>query len=167
MESLPDNAYIQFVTVDGTAAADNIVDLSHGVKGAHLKISVSRNGAQVSGAVLDGEGQAVVSPMVFIFLLDDPKKLRQMNLFTLNKPVNAKYSIKAIRPGKYRLFAVDWLALAASAGDTNGDDEDEMTKTLFNSAEEIEIKPGDRIVKDLTAIDKLPAKEPAHAAKNR
>jgi hypothetical protein len=39
-------------------------------------------------------------------------------------------------------------------------------KMLFNSAEEIQIKPGDRIVKDLKAIDKLPGKEPPHAAQD-
>jgi len=166
VEPMPDNAYIQSVTVDGTAAADNIVDLSHGVKGSHLKIAVSRNGAQVAGAVLDQAGQPIVSPMVVIYLVDDPKKMHQMDFGNLNRAVEGKYSINAIRPGKYRLFAVDMLTLAASAGDTDVD-EDEMSKAMFNSAEEIEIKPGDRIVKDLKAIDKLPGKEPAHAAQDR
>ena len=163
VEPLPENAYIQSVTLNDAPAVDNILDLSRGFKGAHLKIIVARNGAQVSGAVLDSDGKPVVSPLVIIFLVDDPKQLKQPDGDDLNRVIDGKYTLKAIRPGKYRLFAVDTLALFSSAGDTDHDD-DEALKTLFNSAEEIEIKPGDRIVKDLKAIDKIPAKEPTHGA---
>ena len=163
VEPLPENAYIQSVTLNDAPAVDNILDLSRGIKGAHLKIIVDRNGARVSGAVLDSDGKPVVSPLVMIFLVDDPKQLKQPDGDDLNRAIDGKYMLKAIRPGKYRLFAVDALALFSSAGDTDHDD-DEALKTLFNSAQEIEIKPGDRIVKDLKAIDKIPAKEPAHAA---
>jgi len=166
VEPMADNDYIQSITLDGKPAADNIVDLSHGVNGVHLKIAVSRNGAQVSGAVLDGQGQPVVSPMVFIFLADDPKKMKQMDSGA-NRAVGGKYSIKGIRPGKYRLFAVDILAMASAATDDDRDDDDELQKTMFNSAEEIEIKAGDNIVKDLKAIDKLPGKESPHAAQGQ
>ena len=113
--------------------------------------------------MLDSDGKPVVSPLVMIFLVDDPKQLKQPDGDDLNRAIDGKYTLQAIRPGKYRLFAVDTLALFSSAGDTDHDD-DEALKTLFNSAEEIEIKPGDRIVKDLKAIDKIPAKEPAHGA---
>lgn len=161
VEPLPENAYIQSVTLDGAPAADNILDLSHGAKGSHLKITVSRDGAQVSGSVLDGEGKPLVSPLVMIFLATDPKQMRQ-DSGDGNRATEGKYTIKAIRPGKYRLFAVDALELFSAVGDADHDD-DELMKALFNSAEEIEIKPGARIVKDLKAIDKPPGKEPPHA----
>ena len=162
VDPLPENAYIQSVTLDNTPAPDHILDFSHGVKGSHIKITVSRDGAQVSGTVLDQDGQPLVSPLVMIFLATDPKQLREMQPDNLHRATEGKYAIKAIRPGKYRLFALDLLTLASDAPDANSDD-DELMKMLFNSAEEIEIKPGDRVMKDLKAIDKLPGKEP-HAS---
>ena len=162
VEPLPENSYIESVTLNGAPAAEHIVDLSRGVKGAYLKIVVARNGAQVSGAVLDSDGKPIASPLVIIFLVDDPKQLKQPDGEDLRRAIEGKYMLHAIRPGKYRLFAVDALALF-SAGDNDSTDDD-ATKALFNGAEEIEIKPGDRIVKDLKAIDKIPAKEPAHVA---
>ncbi len=162
VDPLPENAYIQSVTLDNTPVPDNILDLSQGVKGSHIKISVSRSGAQVSGTVLDKDGKPLVSPLVIVFLVTDPKQLREMQPDNQHRATEGKYTIKAIPPGKYRLFALDVLTLASDAPDANSDD-DELMKMLFNSAEEIEIKPGDRIVKNLKAIDKLPDKEP-HAA---
>jgi 5-hydroxyisourate hydrolase-like protein (transthyretin family) len=165
VDPLPENAYIQSVTLDNTPAPDNILDLSRGLKGSRIKITVSRNGAQVSGTVLDKDGQPLVSPLVMIFLVTDPKQLQEMQPDNQHRVTEGKYTIKAIRPGKYRLFALDILTLATDSPDANSDD-DELMKMLFNSAEEIQIKPGDRIVKDLKAIDKLPGKEPPHAAQD-
>ena len=162
VDPLPENAYIQSVTLDNMPVPDNILDFSHGVKGSHIKITVSRDGAQVSGTVLDKDGQPLLSPLVIICLASDPNQLREMQPDNQHQAIEGKYIIKAIRPGKYRLFAIDVLTLASDAPDADPDDE-EVMKTLFNSAEEIEIKPGDRIVKDLKAVDKLPGKEP-HAA---
>jgi hypothetical protein len=68
-----------------------------------------------------------------------------------------KYSLKAIRPGKYRLFAIDVLELMqVMSGDG---DNDEVTQKFFDAAEEIEVKAGDRISKDLQAMTKLPEKK--------
>jgi hypothetical protein len=76
-----------------------------------------------------------------------------------HRAIEGKYSIKAIHPGKYRIFAFDVLSLMAYASDSDPDDE-ALMKSVFNAAEEIEIKGGDHIVKDLKAIDKPPDKEP-------
>lgn len=159
VDPLPENAYIQSVTLDNTPAPDNLLDLSRGVKGSRIKITISRDGAQVSGAVLDKDGQPLVNPLVMIFLVTDPKQLREMQPDNQHRVTEGKYTIKAIRPGKYRLFALDALSLFSAAGDVDTDN-DELMKSFFNSAEELEIKPGDRVVKDLKAIDKPPGKEP-------
>jgi hypothetical protein len=159
VEPLPENAYIESVLLDDTPVTDNILDLSHGVKGAHIQITVSRNGAQVSGTVLDKDGQPLLNPMVMIYLMRDPKQMHEMRMDDQHRAIEGKYTIKAIRPGKYRLFALDALSLFSAAGDVDTDN-DELMKSFFNSAEELEIKPGDRVVKDLKAIDKPPGKEP-------
>jgi hypothetical protein len=162
VDPLPENAYIQSVMLDNTPAPDNVLDLSRGVKGSHIKITVSRNGAQVSGTVLGKDGQPLLSPLAMVCLASDPSQLGEIQPDDQHRVTEGKYTIKAIRPGKYRLFALDVLTLASDSPDADTDD-DELMKMLFNSAEEIEIKPGDRIVKDLKAIDKLPGKEP-HAS---
>jgi hypothetical protein len=159
VDALPEKAYIQSVTLDNAPAPDKVLDFSRGVKGSHIKITVSRSGAQVSGTVLDKDGQPLLSPLVMVCLASDPSQLREIQEDDQHRVTEGKYTIKAIRPGKYRLFAIDVLTLASDAPDANSDD-DELMKTFFNSAEEIELKPGDRIVKDLKAIDKLPGKEP-------
>jgi hypothetical protein len=56
--------------------------------------------------------------------------------------------LKGIRPGKYRLIAVP-------------DSDDFDTGKLFEAAEEIEVRPGERITKDLklTAMKASDAKK--------
>ena len=51
-------------------------------------------------------------------------------------PEHGKYSFQGVRPGKYRLIA------APADGDSD-------TAKLYDTAEEIEVKPGVRITKDL------------------
>jgi len=161
VEPMPENGYLKSVVVDGTASPDDTLDLSHGARGSRVKITVSRNGGRLSGRVLDKNGEPVASSMVMVFLAKDVKQLQDGDMTRVSE---AKYEIKAIRPGKYHLIAVDALQLAASA---QASDEEAMLKKLFDLAEEIEIKEGDRITKDLTAVDKMPDKEPAHAPANR
>ena len=163
VEPLPENGYIQSVTLNGAPVTDSILDLTRGAKGSDLKITVVRNGAQISGAVLNSEGEPLASPLVMVFLATDVKQLHEQDGDEQNRATGGKYMLKAIRPGKYHLWAVDALAMFASAGDADHD-EDAAMKALFDAAEEIEVKPGDRIVKDLKAIDKVPGKEPPHAA---
>jgi hypothetical protein len=157
VDPMPENGYIDTIALDGTAAADGVVELIHGAGSSRLKITVKRDGAQISGRVLDKDGMPVMSPMVMIFLVTDPKELLRMNPDRIHKAVDAQYMVKTVRPGKYRLFAVDSAALGAASGDL---DEAEIAKRVFSASEEIEIKPGDRIVKDLKAIERVPAKEP-------
>ena len=74
---------------------------------------------------------------------------------------DGKYSFKAVRPGKYRIFAIDVAELMkAFTGDGNND---EWMQTLFDAAEEIEIKEGDRITKDIPVLTELPQKKEANA----
>ena len=116
MDPLPENGYIESAVLDGATADSRIVELNHGAQGSHLKIKVKTDGAQISGRVLDQDGAPVVSPLVMIFLASDWKELYRMNPEEINKAVDAKYAVKSIRPGKYRLLAVDTASIASSAG---------------------------------------------------
>jgi protocatechuate 3,4-dioxygenase beta subunit len=154
VEPLPDNAYMKSVVLDGGAVEDGVLDFSHGVKGNRLKISVSLNGGQVSGRVLDKDGEPVTGPMIMVFLATDVKQIQKEE--NTSRAVDGKYSFKAIRPGKYHIAALDVLQQASLF---DGGNEDEFMKSFFAAGEEIEIKEGARIEKDLKVIDKIPGKE--------
>jgi hypothetical protein len=148
---LPENAYLKSVRLDDADAPDGKLDLSHGAQGSSVRIVASRNGGQVSGKLLDKSGELVGPLPAMVLLVADPK---EFDLDRSSKMIeDGTYSFQGIRPGKYRLVAFDRLLLELDP------DSRETIKKLAAAAEEIEIKEGDRRVKDL----KLMVKEDASA----
>ena len=144
VELLPENAYVKTVDVDGAVSADGTVDFSS-VRPSHIKVTVSRNGAQLTGTVLDENGERLLTPMAMVWLVQDPKDLPQDSSQRVTP--EGKYSFHGVRPGKYRLFAVDALRFS-------GADPMERLSKLAGRGEEIEIKEGDRIEKNLRVLQK-------------
>jgi len=68
---------------------------------------------------------------------------------------DSRYALKGLRPGKYRVLALDAYDFTNLAG---ANDQDEFAKALRAVAEEIEIGEGARVVKDL----RVAAKEDIH-----
>jgi hypothetical protein len=161
VEPMPENAFMQSVTLDDTAAADMVLDLSRGARGSHVKITIDRGGAEISGRILDKDGHPEVSPLAVVFLATDAKQMLKES--AISRTGDGKYDFKGNRPGKYRIVAIDALRLVSANG---GTPEQETMDKLFAMAEEIELKPGDRVVKDLKIVDKIPGKEAAGAPKN-
>jgi hypothetical protein len=147
VEPLPDNAFIKSIALDGTAVPDSILDFSRGVNGSRLKITVSLNGAQISGKVFGHDGEPLVLPLALVMLWKDEKEVEPNDQ---NRVAKSEYSIKALRPGKYRLVAIDTLEVGVWAPG----DWEEALKAFRTAAQEIEVKEGDRIVKDLKVIGK-------------
>ena len=140
------------MTLDNQPAADQVLDLSQGAGGSRVKITVNRAGGRISGRILDKDGEPAMG-LIMVLLVTGPKDVDENSA---NRVSDGKYSFKGIRPGKYRLFALDVLELIA--GFAGGDDA-EFIKPFFDAAEEIEIKDGDSISKDITAFTKLPEKK--------
>jgi protocatechuate 3,4-dioxygenase beta subunit len=159
VDPIPEDGYIQSVTLDNRPVENQTLDLTRGAKGSRVKITINRDGAQLSGSVTDQEGQPLLSAMVEVCLVSDPKQLQNMMGNDAHKAIDGKYSIKGIRPGKYRLLAIDLLTIIANSPNLDTDDDDEAMKSIFNAGEEIEIKAGERLTKDLKALDKIPAKK--------
>ena len=152
VEPMPENAYVKEVSLDGKPAADAVLDLSQGAGGSRVKITVSRAGGQISGRILGKDGEPSAS-LLEVFLASDPKQIDDNNA---KRDSDGKYSFSSIRPGKYRVFAIDVVELLPVL---EGSDQTGFTKQFFDASEEIEIKEGDRIVKDITAFSKLPEKK--------
>ncbi len=140
---LPENGFIQSVKSNGSISSNNTVDIAE--SGATLKITVSDQGAQVSGAVRDQHGQLQLL-LTSVFL--QPAKEVPGIEKSLSSRVDGqgKYSIKAVPPGTYRLFALDYQTLAAGA------DSDAYARSVARTAEIILIKPAARLEKDLKII---------------
>jgi hypothetical protein len=153
VEPMPESGYLKEVTLDGKTAPDQMLDFSQGVGGAKLKITVSRAGGQLSGRVLDKNDEPLVG-LVMVFFGTDPKHLQEGNAAHTS---DGNYNFKSIRPGKYHLIAIDvGEMMQAFSGDGN---EESTMQRLFDAAEEIEIKEGDRLTKDVKALTKLPEKK--------
>ena len=88
----------------------------------------------------------MLTNVVMIFLAKDAEDIPLVGNGTAQASPDGKYTIKAIVPGKYRLFALDAFQIAGSGNETD------MFKKLFERGEEIEFKEGDRITKDLKVI---------------
>jgi len=146
---LPENGYLKSVRLDDAAAPDGELDLSRAAQGLSVKIVVSRNGGQIEGKLLDKGGEPLGAVPATVLLAADPKEIDLER--SLKTAEDGTYRFQAIRPGKYRLLAFE----PGQFGD--GPDFLESVKKLAAAAEEIEIKEGDRKVKDL----KLLAKEDA------
>jgi hypothetical protein len=127
---MPENAYVKSVKLDDTEAPDGILDLSRGVEGARIKVTISRNGGRLEGSVL-GDSPAVVVLAATMEAIDDTNP-------QIVEP-GAKFKYTGLRPGKYRLIAIGGREFTG----------DESIKALFPKAPEIEIREGDRITKDV------------------
>jgi len=133
---LPENAFIKSVKLDGVEAKDGVLDLSGGVGEAKVKITLSRNGGQVEGSVLSE------SPLAYVALAARKDDIDR----TAIKAVVAgeKFRYTGLRPGKYRLMAIDPRKSSAGARDF---------EELFPDAPEFEIREGDRIAKDIEVME--------------
>jgi hypothetical protein len=148
VEPLPENAFIKSVKLNGTEAPDEVLDLSRGVNGAVISVTLSRNGGRIEGKVLDADNN------VFVAIAQSADDLDYRSL-TPAEP-GAKFHFSGLRPGKYRIIAVGATQFSGLY-----QHDSQALKALFPAAPEIEIHEGDRIETDvkLTASEKQGAKQ--------
>ena len=130
MDPLPETAYVKGMELDGVPISDATFDIFGGTA-PHLKISLGMDGAIISGRVLDKDGEESAEHTTVV-LLADPKAKAEWPSWN-----DGRFTFHGIRPGKYRLIAV------LRNGDFN-------PEAAFAKGEDIEVKAGDRIVKDVT-----------------
>jgi hypothetical protein len=143
---LPENSYVKSVRLDATEYTDGTLEIPPGSVGARLKIVVSDKAATLEGAVLTSDGKPLTdAPILYVMLAASPDDLGFQNA----KQATAEhYSFKGIRPGKYRLLVLNPLQTNIADG----------LRLLYDKAEQIEIKEGDRLNHDLKLPEVLHAK---------
>jgi len=147
VEPLPENGFIKTVQLDGATLTGVMLDLSKGARGSRVKIVASGNAAQLSGRVLDKDGQPVQNAMTMVFVMNAPRQIGEEVMTRVG--ADGTYTKKGIRPGKYHVFALDIFRTRLPRMLQPND-----SKESFLPGEEIEFKEGDKIVKDLKILEK-------------
>jgi hypothetical protein len=129
------------VKLDDADAPGGVLDLSRGVGGAKVKVTISLNGGQAEGTVLGEDGQPFERPLPFVVLAGTVDEITGSTLKLAE--AGAKFKYTGLRPGKYRLIAVDPRQFG---GDIDA------VKAIFSKAPEIEVREGDRITKDVKVL---------------
>ena len=141
IDSKSKNAYVKAAVLNGTPVSDLVIDLT--ANGGQLKITVV-NGANISGVVTTGDGLPVTHRLSSVSLVPLAKKLKDAKPAPVDE--HGAYSIFAIPPGKYRLFALDILSMAGLFG------KDDEFEALAARGETIEISGTAEIVKNLKVL---------------
>jgi hypothetical protein len=142
LQPLRENEFIQSITLNGTPASENTIDLSDGVEGSKLTITVNPNGGQISGRVQFPDGGQVFVPAVVMLERDGnttPEAIRS----SAPGP-DGSYTFKALPPGKYKLFAVSLIGAKTEVAD--------LLKQYDRLAEIVAVKEADRESKDLKVL---------------
>ena len=150
IDPLPEDGYIQSTVLDGAAHDGDWLDLPRGVHGSTLKIAVAA-GARISGAVLNTDGTRAVNALAIVTLepVDPKAEAPSDNMARVDDAAN--YRFHNLRPGRYRIAAYDFLKSMA--------DNPDAMKNASGKGEEIEVKAGDRLTKDLTVMEPADAKK--------
>ena len=151
VQPMPEGAFLASVMLDGRTVDDTGFDFSRGGSGARLQIAISRNAGEISGSVLDQNGAPLASPLAAVLVWKNAAQVKP----EFNMLAGGRYDLKGLRPGKYRILAVDAYDFTSLA---DAKDQDEFAKALRAAAEEIEVAEGGRVMKDLRAA----AKEDIH-----
>jgi hypothetical protein len=145
VDPMPENGYVKAVSLDNTAATDGTLDFSRGVRGPHVKVTVSRNGAQISGEVRDADGGPLLNPNVMVTLVPEPDQAAASRRGA--SIIAGHYMLKGIAPGKYQLCARDIFRTTADGRPVAGS----ACSAFPGAAETLEVSEGARVTKDLKA----------------
>jgi hypothetical protein len=138
VEPMPENAFVKTVLVDGDAAAGTVIDLSRGIEGSKMKITIGLNGGQVEGTVSSDTGKPTCCILIaLVATLDDIGRDTMKSV-----AAGDKYRFAGLRPGKYRFI----VSNSTQAFGT------QTAEELFPVAPEIEIHEGDRITRDVKIV---------------
>jgi len=139
---VPEGCYVKSIRYGDTEYPSGVIDLSKGANGGELTITIAANGGQIDGTVKDSNDQPAGTGTVV--LVPDQRDFRSLyGVAPLDQ--NGHFTIKGVKPGKYKLFAWDDVE--------QGQFEDpDFIKPFEDKGEKIEVHGGDKSTKDLKLI---------------
>ena len=103
---LPADLYVKSVRAGDVEVTDTGLDLTRMDTAPPLEIRVSAKGASVDGVVMGGDKPAPGAMVLLVpqpFVPDQPMMTRK----TASTDQNGRFSIKAVKPGEYKVYAFD------------------------------------------------------------
>jgi hypothetical protein len=149
LEPMPENAYVRSVEVDGAVAAGSELDLTPASVSPRVKITIATDAGQISGKVLDKDGKLAGVGMYAILCVPDGEEVK----FSGEPPMagqDGSYTVQGLRPGKYRLFAVDVFQFGGGGSNVM-----EELKKMAQAAELVEVQPGGRVSRDVKVAERI------------
>jgi hypothetical protein len=141
MRPIPDGYYLKSVRL-GDRDLDGLEMPSSGANSGELVITLSPNTATLTGSVTDAEHEPAISGTVVLA----PENRRRTDLFfAAALDQNGTYTIRNIRPGRYKVFAFDSVEMGSY-------EDPEWLRLFEEKGESIELKESGKPVKDLTLI---------------
>ena len=140
VEPLPKNGFIQNIELNEKPVKDLKPDLSGVSNVGRLKIGISLNGARITGT-LDQRGQISQTKIVLLPRNEEPNLV---NVHVTAPEEDGSYSFEGIAPGDYVLVA---FRLSSDLRKMP-----ELIQRNKEAAVKLEVKEGDKIVKDLKVI---------------
>ncbi len=130
------SGYVKAITLGQHAAEGNVLDLRNGAAGAALTVLVSAAFGTVSGTVADDSGPVAGARVALV--RDDFVSLGDVTFASTDAA--GSYTIDHVRPGKYRIAAIEDNDTAARWG--NLDDYEDIVAR-------IEVQPKDKVTQEL------------------
>lgn len=140
VEPLPKNGFIQSIELNEKPVEDLKPDLSGVSDVGRLKIGISLNGAHITGT-LDQRGQIGQTKIVLLSRKEEPNPA---NFHITSPEEDGSYSFEGIAPGDYVLVA---FRLSSDLRKMP-----ELIQRNKEAAVKLEVREGDKIVKDLKVI---------------
>ncbi len=144
VDPMPEHSFLKSIQFNGATLSGRVVNIESS-RASSLQIVISSKAAQLSGMLRTKEGEPLLNALAMVFLVDDSEKA-DIGVRDPQRSVqlgnDGRYSFKAVRPGKYRLLAIDAFR------STNFSDPASFKK-LAAAGEEFEVKEGDQLKRDL------------------
>lgn len=140
---LPEDAYVKKVLVGDTESADDTLDMSAAARKTRIKVIVARDGAQITGRVLDENGDE--NPLGYVLLSPAPVASETATVTSASTEPDGTYRFTSLRPGKYRILAIDPFRNANIRMA-------ERSRTVLEKGVEIELAPRSKLQQDLRPV---------------
>jgi protocatechuate 3,4-dioxygenase beta subunit len=128
VSGLPDGCYVKSIRYAGQEVPEDGVDF---LSAAPLEVTLSATAAEISGAIVDGDGKPVSNALVALVPKDGPASALQSR----NTDENGSASFRNLKPGEYRLFA--WEDLEPGA-----QQDPDIQKKYESHATAVKLEPG-------------------------